>query len=489
MKFSHQLKFNSVPEWKENYLNYSQLKKLIYQIAFAENNEISPDNPDTPLLSRRSSHALSRGSSGIRRMSIDDVVTHAMFGRAVEDELDRIISFFRRKHDELQQRLRVILDQLEAHERAEDVPVNSSHMDVEAGTGNSHEEHTSRVERLHFWHEEAGDAQWQKLRPQMAELYVDLSELVRFLDMNSEGLRKILKKHDKETSEQLLPVFMPRIKESLGDKNKSPVVKAVRNLTDTYAVTFFHGDGQAASSELGAQLRDRVEFERTTIWKDMVGMERRRVAAQVKSGPDAVEGAESSWLTFQRMQQPIACATAFTSLVILCLVPTFDTPEQRNCLALLVCVSLLWCTEALPLFVTSMLVPFLAVCLRVMKASTPDGRSHRLSAHDASEAIFHSMFTQVNMLLLGGFCDCRCPQQALHRQVMASLALSRIRRPSLVFLANMASRPLRPCGSRMLLRPLLCFSLAQPILRNLPAGHQFPKALVMGIALASNMEA
>lgn len=38
----------------------------------------------------------------------------------------------------------------------------------------------------------------------------------------------------------------------------------------------FAGDRQAAASELGAQLRDRVEFERTTIWKDMVGMERKR---------------------------------------------------------------------------------------------------------------------------------------------------------------------------------------------------------------------
>lgn len=116
------------------------------------------------------------------------------------------------------------------------------------------------------------------------------------------------------------------------------------------------------------------------------------VAAQVKSGMGLEEGASSVW---QRLQQPIACATAFTTLFILCLVPTFDTPEQRNCLALLICVSLLWCTEALPLFVTSMLVPFLAVCLRVMKAPSPEGGSHRLSAHDASEAIFHSMFTQV----------------------------------------------------------------------------------------------
>lgn len=31
MKFSQQLKFNSVPEWKEDYMNYAQLKKMIYQ--------------------------------------------------------------------------------------------------------------------------------------------------------------------------------------------------------------------------------------------------------------------------------------------------------------------------------------------------------------------------------------------------------------------------------------------------------------------------
>ena len=39
-------------------------------------------------------------------------VTHGMFSRAVEDELDRILAFFRRKHDELQQRLQAILQQL-----------------------------------------------------------------------------------------------------------------------------------------------------------------------------------------------------------------------------------------------------------------------------------------------------------------------------------------------------------------------------------------
>ncbi|KAG7857840.1 hypothetical protein KL939_003096 [Ogataea angusta] len=32
MKFSHSLQFNAVPEWKEHYLAYSALKKLIYEL-------------------------------------------------------------------------------------------------------------------------------------------------------------------------------------------------------------------------------------------------------------------------------------------------------------------------------------------------------------------------------------------------------------------------------------------------------------------------
>lgn len=32
MKFSHSLKFNSVPEWRAHYINYGALKKLSYAL-------------------------------------------------------------------------------------------------------------------------------------------------------------------------------------------------------------------------------------------------------------------------------------------------------------------------------------------------------------------------------------------------------------------------------------------------------------------------
>ena len=83
-------------------------------------------------------------------------------------------------------------------------------------------------------------------------------------------------------------------------------------------------------------------------------------------------------------QQLSACAAA----------PVFeDAPEKRNCAALLAFVSLLWCTEALPLYVTAMVVPLLAVVLRVM-VDHSGAAPVRLSAEDAAPAVFKAMFSQ-----------------------------------------------------------------------------------------------
>jgi len=41
-------------------------------------------------------------------------------------------------------------------------------------------------------------------------------------------------------------------------------------------------------------------------------------------------------------------------------IPIFKKPQEQNCAALLAFVSLLWCTEALPLYITSTLIPLLA---------------------------------------------------------------------------------------------------------------------------------
>jgi hypothetical protein len=55
---------------------------------------------------------------------------------------------------------------------------------------------------------------------------------------------------------------------------------------------------------------------------------------------------------------------------------------------------MLWATEALPLYVTSLCIPMLVVSLRVLVDNTVTPPA-RLAPQQAAPAIFHSMFSQV----------------------------------------------------------------------------------------------
>ncbi len=95
------------------------------------------------------------------------------------------------------------------------------------------------------------------------------------------------------------------------------------------------------------------------------------------------------WL--HQHKQQLSLALAIAVFVTLLYAPIFkEEPEKQNCLALLAFVSILWCTEAIPLFVTSMLVPFLVVVLRVLK----DDKG-RLAPDVAAKHVFNTMFSQV----------------------------------------------------------------------------------------------
>lgn len=106
-----------------------------------------------------------------------------------------------------------------------------------------------------------------------------------------------------------------------------------------------------------------------------------------------------SWVS--RHKQPLLVGLAVVVFTLLLSIPIFKEPEKQNCLALLVFASLLWCTEAIPLFVTSMLVPFLIVVLRVLDDVEQEPPA-RLTPKQAAPAVFHTMFSQVCV------CMCHC---------------------------------------------------------------------------------
>eukprot|EP00775_Hariotina_reticulata_P002958 gene2958-3243_t len=278
------------------------------------------------------------------------------------------------------------------------------------------------------------------------------------------------------------PNYLPIVDQKFPDSYIHHLQHQLEAITSLYAVVCCNGNASKAATTLRKQQQEQVTFERNTIWKDMVGQERRAASLHVQDGKEAVV---ESWLV--RYRQAFLVGLSVVIFAALLYFPIFKEPEKQNCLALLAFASMLWCTEAIPLFVTSMLVPFLVVVLRVLD-DTEQEPPVRLTAKQAAPKVFHTMFSQTIMLLLGGFAIAAALSKHFIAKQMAVAILSRVgRRPHHVLLANMLVATFASMWISNVAAPVLCFSLVQPILRTLPTDHAFCKSLVMGIALASNL--
>lgn len=128
-----------------------------------------------------------------------------------------------------------------------------------------------------------------------------------------------------------------------------------------------------------------------------------------------------------------------------------------NCYYLLFAYYLCELSQVIPLFVTSLLVPLLVVCLRVLR----DG-DERLSAHDATKSIFQAMFSPVIMLLLGGFAIAGALSKYHIAKMLATYVLSKAgTKPSFVLLANMFVATFASMWISNVAAPVLCLSIIQ----------------------------
>ncbi|KAK1011272.1 low-affinity phosphate transporter [Friedmanniomyces endolithicus] len=605
MKFSHSIQFNAVPDWSSRYISYSNLKKLIYQLEKQLNqaNGASAgrkhdDAESSPLLSQSTSWS----------DNPDQV-----FAKKLEEELEKVCSFFQLKELEIYGEVDAILKDVEEFEAehaageregeghgvrrqslwararqqsifknfqlpqprrrrsstmgtqrtndsrprdTEDIQEGEESEEEDAGEGTAltkghapdlrtgkwesgknlggstaqHDRRTSVDQnssaevrrRPSMVFNDFGDDALQALydegitlKKRIVNLYVDVSELRSFVQLNEKGFSKVLKKYDK--------VLDRNLKSSWIDAHVKPAIifqsstmehmsEHLSRLEQGYASIVTSGDVEAARRALRLHLREHVVWERNTVWREMIGIERKAQAAnlgirQTMLGQDTdpkkarLQGDEEDGHTTKEVQTLVgryrcpkfllsgtfwvlvACCAIFAVLLG---VRFMDAPEQQNCLALIVFVSSLWATEAIPLFVTSLLVPFLVVILRVVRQ---DEKPHaRLESKAAATYIFAAMWTPVIMLLLGGFTIAAALSKYNIAKMMATFVLSKAgTKPRTVLLTAMGVAMFASMWISNVAAPVLCFSIIQPILRNLPSDSDMSKALILGIALASNM--
>jgi phosphate transporter len=445
MKFSHSIQFNAVPDWSSHYISYSNLKKLIYQLEKQIHSKTTPrsasqDAEASPLL-----------------VSGDASDPDRVFTRKLDDELEKICSFYRLKELEIFGEVDALLKDVEEFEaehaageidgegggvRRQSVWARARQQSIfrsfqlppkrrrtstmssreatipeeddsegedddeqsaltksqtldrrpttrgkDFATGeqimtnddlNTSQELARRRPSVAF--NDFGDDALQALydegitlKKRVINLYVSICELRSFIQLNETGFSKVLKKYDKTLDRNLKTKYLNanvRPAYPFLSSTMDHLSDYLKRVESAYASLVTKGDIDAARQELRLHLREHVVWERNTVWREMIGIERKAQAANLgirntmlgqdtdpkkaRLQGDREDGAMKEVRTpLGRTKCPkflisgtfwvlVVCIAVFAVLLA---VPIMEKPEQQNCLALVIFVSSLWATE------------------------------------------------------------------------------------------------------------------------------------------------
>ena len=423
MKFSHSIQFNAVPDWSNQYIAYNNLKKLIYTLEKEVNQRAQALNTDAESTRLLDNHA---GDPDKAFEQALDQELHKIeaFYQSKEAEIFKDVDELLQDEDALT----AGAEALEASEQTSPTTRKRS-LSGTKGRRDSLFKHFSfsgagkrrtsisrpTMERIDSEDEDSDDEPDERnaltrsstfgsggklstpgkgrrrtsfgmgseqsdptvsesmhlaatTKKRMIGLYVSLCELKSYLQLNKTGFTKVLKKYDKILDKKLkqqyissrvdpAPVFQAYTRDNLNDK--------LSQVESTYADTYTEGSVDKAKRELRLDLREHVVWERNTVWREMIGIERKAQAAHLGTRPpilgkranhrqgDDESASKKLGTPAGRFRCPtFLCHSSFYMLMcallvflLLLLIPIFRLPEQQNCLAMVVFVSILWATE------------------------------------------------------------------------------------------------------------------------------------------------
>ncbi|CAO3672911.1 hypothetical protein G6F70_003044 [Rhizopus microsporus] len=483
MKFSHSLQFNAVPDWIDSYVAYDQLKKIIFQIEKEKVDNLNQSVTDQEKAS--------------------SIITHGedKFMSQLDLQLEKVFTFYSEKESELYNQLdelaRALTEALPT-QNFHDVPYNSPLTELDSTHNLAVKEVVPDKElrrkmsvESRFSTESHHDRyveQLVDLRTQLISLYVSLSELDSYVELNRMAFDKILKKHDKVLDGNLRSQYLKKMvldSRPFMPQTTQVLRSQIERVERLYADAFCNGQVAIAVRQMKTHLRDQIAYDRNTVWKDMVSQERKVLDAHVKQSKPS----KSYPIPFTQHRVPAELVHSIMffllSVVLFAVflnVNIFNNTQENYCFALLIFAAVMWATEAIPLYATSLLIPFLIVLLGIM--CNADGTP--MTAKAASKSVFSSMFSGTIMMLLGGFALAAALSKYGIAKAFATHVLSRAgTRPRWVLLSIMIVAAFLCMWISNVATPVLCFSLIDPILRTLPNGSTVAPCLLLGIALAS----
>lgn len=190
-----------------------------------------------------------------------------------------------------------------------------------------------------------------ELRKRTVDLFVLLSELKSFVALNLTAFAKILKKYDKITNNNLKRYYISTyVSKAYPFKStiKARLNERIQQTERAYAILATGNDLDLAIEELKTHLREHIVWERNTVWRDLIGQERRTQTVGLSEVKPSSVYTPFGTFHIKRDQvlnylYMVACIVVFIALLKS---EMFDTVEQNRCLAILVLASMLWAGEA-----------------------------------------------------------------------------------------------------------------------------------------------
>lgn len=510
MKFSHSLQFNAVPEWSNKYINYSQLKKIIYilqqEVLYpnASYNEFSQPAGSNGLEAQLDDGILPliKHTSNDTELDLNHQCVE-IFTKYLNKELTKCDEFFQMQNAYFTETLENIIDDFNNSDRS------------------------------------------KELEERIISCYTQFNELKSYLELNHTGFIKICKKFDKIHHTNLKMTYIEGLhlssvifhQDSLAHMNES-IFKTIQLYSALSNMSI-----EETNEKLKVYLKEHLVWERNTIWKDMMNLEskqqtlkkqipqnlktnlklRNATSNNLKSyqsiGSNSGDLEENILLNgtldidnesdeiniqyiddlkkykFKSVLKYLLWDTSFLLSLIIIAVAYYasyhiannylEGNNQTHCLFVLLLASLFWTFEILPLFVTSLLIPFLLTVLPIFSNETT---GELLSASESCNYIMSTMWNSVIMLLLGGFTLAASLSKHNIAKILSTFLLSKTSTsPNKILFMNMLIAVFCSMWISNIAAPVLCYSLIQPILRTLPRGSVYAKWLILGIGFASNI--
>lgn len=270
--------------------------------------------------------------------------------------------------------------------------------------------------------------------------YLGCLRLRGFISLNHTAVRKIVKKFDKHSARA------PKTPEILLQLAREP----------------FYGE-------------DRLRLE--AMIASLEGLCAPHVVLKLRVKARSHEKPADSW------RVPLLLGSLAAGLLALFL-PLFseEHAQEQRCFAMVLTVVMLWLTESLPFFVTSLCVPLLATVGHVVPPKP--GELHP----EVARRVLNSMFDHVILLVLGGLVAATVVARSELELRVASLMQRQLGNRPLAFqLAMMELGLVFSCCVSNVTAPILLLSVVQPVLRELPSGSSYSRAMLVGIAFACNL--